>query len=81
MGKTVRFKGHWKACPPAFKIPLLQEGFPRMTQTLETLRKYIAKPDHIKLENFYVVKKKRNDKVGKYLPHIWENKEMCFLIQ
>lgn len=47
----VRFKGHRKTCLSALKITLLQEGFYRRTQTLETLRKYTVKPDHIKLGN------------------------------
>lgn len=54
----VWFRGYWKDCPSALKIPLLQEGFSGRAQTLETWRKYTAKSDHTELENFYMVKKK-----------------------
>lgn len=62
------------------KIPLLQEGFPIRTQTLKILRKCIAKPDHIELENFYVVKKREMTKLENICHTYGRDKEILLLI-
>lgn len=78
--QTVWLKGYRKSCLSALKISSLQEGVSRRTQTLETLRKYIAKPDHIKLENYYIVKKKRYMiKLKIFVTHM-KDKGILFLI-